>query len=147
MAAENQPAPGLLRRLAAMFYDGLVLAAVLMIAGAAWVAAHRAAAAPGDLLFRLYLVAVTALFFAAFWTRGETLGLRAWKLRLVGPGGRPPGWGRALLRFAAAVLSWLPLGLGFLWVLVDRDRLAWHDRLSGTRLVLRSDAGHRSADS
>lgn len=146
MTGEDRQAPGLLRRLAAMFYDGLVLAAVLMVAGALWVAAHRAAAAPGDLLFRLYLVAVTALFFAAFWTRGETLGLRAWQLRLVGPGGQPPGWGRALLRFGAAILSWLPLGLGFLWVLVDRDRLAWHDRLSGTRLVRRPGTGRRSAD-
>lgn len=124
-----------------MLYDGLVLAAVLMVAGGLWVAAHRAAAPPGDVLFRLYLLAVTVFFYTAFWTRGETLGLRAWKLRLVGPGGRPPGWGRALLRFAAAVLSWLPCGLGFLWVIVDRDRLAWHDRLSGTRLEYRAAPG------
>jgi uncharacterized RDD family membrane protein YckC len=96
-------------------------------------------------MFRVYLVAVTVIFYAAFWTRGETLGLRAWKLRLVGPDGRPPGWGRALLRCAAAVLSWLPLGLGFFWVLFDRDRRAWHDRLSGTRLVFRP-APERSPD-
>ncbi len=131
--------PGLPRRLLAMLYDGLVLCAVLMVAGAAWVALHRAAAPPGDWAFRAYLVAVCALFYAGFWTRGETLGLRAWKLRLEGPDGRPPGWGRALLRFAAALLSWLPAGLGFLWVLVDRDRLAWHDRLSKTHLVRRAD--------
>ena len=129
-----------------MVYDALVRAAVLMIAGGLWVAAHRAAAPPGDPWFRLYLAAVTALFFSAVWTRGETLGLRAWKLRLVGPDGRPPGWGRALLRCAAAILSWLPLGLGFLWVLVDRERLAWHDRLSGTRLVWQPAPGRRSAD-
>lgn len=130
--------PGLLRRFAAMLYDGLVLVAVLMVAGAAWVALHRAAAAPGDWLFRAWLLAVCAMFYAGFWTRGETLGLRAWKLRIAGPDGRPPGWGRALLRFAAAILSWLPLGLGFLWVLVDRDGQAWHDRLSGTRLERRA---------
>jgi uncharacterized RDD family membrane protein YckC len=123
----------------AMLYDGLVLCALLMVAGAAWVAVHRAAAPPGDWAFRAYLLGVCAVFYAGFWSRGETLGLRAWKLRIEGPDGRPPGWGRALLRFAAAILSWLPAGLGFLWVLVDRDRLAWHDRLSGTRLVLRAD--------
>jgi uncharacterized RDD family membrane protein YckC len=61
--------------------------------------------------------------------------MRAWKLRIVGADGRPPGWGRSLLRFAAGLVSWAALGLGFLWVLVDRERLAWHDRLSGTRLV------------
>jgi uncharacterized RDD family membrane protein YckC len=130
------PAPGLLRRLGACLYDGLVLIAVLMVAGAAWVGISRASAPPGDWLFRLYLLAVSALFFAGFWTRGETLGMRAWKLRVVGTDGRPPRWGHALLRFAAACLSWAALGLGFLWVLVDRDRLALHDRLSGTRLVL-----------
>jgi uncharacterized RDD family membrane protein YckC len=129
------PAPGLARRLAACFYDGLVLVAVLVVAGAVWVALSRAAAAPGDWLFRGYLLAVSAAFFGAFWTRGETLGMRAWKLRIVGRDGKPPGWGRAVLRFTVALLSWGALGLGFLWVLVDRDRLAWHDRASGTRLV------------
>lgn len=136
-AEPAQTHPGLPRRLAAMLYDGLVLCALLMVAAAAWVALHRAAAPPGDWAFRGYLLAVCAVFYAGFWSRGETLGLRAWKLCIEGPDGRPPGWGRALLRFVAAILSWLPAGLGFLWVLVDRDRLAWHDRLSDTRLVMR----------
>lgn len=122
-----------------MLYDGMVLCAVLMIAGAAWVALHRAAVPPGDWTFRAFLVAVCAVFYAGFWSRGETLGLRAWKLRIEGPDGRPPGWGRALLRFAAALLSWAPAGLGFWWILVDPDRLAWHDRLSRTRLVRRAE--------
>lgn len=129
--------PGLLRRLAACLYDALVLAAVWMVAGAGWVGASRAAVPPGDWLFRAYLFSIAALFFAGFWRRGETLGMRAWKLRIVAADGRQPGWDRALLRFAAGLLSWAALGLGFWWVLVDRERLAWHDRLSGTRLVLR----------
>jgi uncharacterized RDD family membrane protein YckC len=41
-----------------------------------------------------------------------------------------------LLRFFAAILSWSAGGLGFLWILVDRDRMAWHDRLSKTEVVL-----------
>lgn len=130
-------APGLARRLAACLYDGLVLVAVLMVAGGAWVALRGDAAPPGDWLFRSYLLAVSAVFFAAFWRRGETLGMRAWRLRVVGPDGQPPRWGRALLRWAAALVSWAACGLGFLWVLFDRDRLAWHDRWSGTRLVRR----------
>ncbi len=137
MPASSAGVPGLARRLAASLYDALVLIAVLMLAGAAWVAITRAAAPPGDWLFRAYLLTIAALFFAGCWTRGETLGMRAWKLRIVAADGRVPGWDRALLRFAAAFLAWIPCGLGVLWVLVDRDRLAWHDRLSGTRLVLR----------
>jgi uncharacterized RDD family membrane protein YckC len=138
MPASMAGAPGLARRLAACLYDALVLIAVLMFAGTAWVAVTRAAAPPGDWLFRAYLLAIAAAFFASFWTRGETLGMRAWKLRIVAADGRAPGWDRALLRFAAALVSWAPCGLGILWVLVDRDRLAWHDRLSGTRLVRRN---------
>jgi len=41
-----------------------------------------------------------------------------------------------LRRLAWAVVSWLPLGLGYLWILVDPQRRAWHDRLSGTRVVV-----------
>ena len=130
-------APGFLRRMAACLYDALVLTAVEMGAGAAWVAVARRAVEPGNPAFQAYLFAVAALFFCAFWRRGETLGMRAWRLRVVGPDGHAPGWGRAFGRFAAALLSWAAFGLGFLWVLVDRDRRAWHDRLSGTRLVLR----------
>lgn len=138
-ASKHAPsnAPGLVRRLASCLYDGLALIAVLMVAAAIWVAIAGTAAPPADWPFRVYLLTISALFFVLFWTRGETLGMRAWKLRLEGPDGLPPGWRRALLRFFAAMLSWAPLGLGFLWVLVDRDRLAWHDRLSGTRLVRR----------
>jgi uncharacterized RDD family membrane protein YckC len=137
MGMDGASAPGLARRLAACLYDGLVLGALLMVAGAIWVGLSGAAAAPGDWLFRLYLLAVAALFLAAFWRRGETLGMRAWKLRIVAAHGGPPGWARALLRFAAALLSWAALGLGFWWVLLDRERLAWHDRISGTRLIQR----------
>lgn len=130
--------PGFLRRMAACLYDGLVLVAVEMAAAGAWVAVVHHAAPPGDLAFRVWVFAVAIVFFCGFWRRGETLGMRAWRLRVVGPDGRPPGWGRALGRFFAAMLSWAALGLGFLWVLVDPDRLAWHDRLSGTRLVLKT---------
>lgn len=137
MAPEAPVAPGLGRRLAACLYDGLVLVAVLMVAAALWVGLARGAAPPGDWAFRFYLLAVSAAFFGMFWTRGETLGMRAWKLRIVGPGGVSPRWGRCLLRFGVALVSWAALGLGFLWVLVDRERLAWHDRASGTRLQLR----------
>jgi uncharacterized RDD family membrane protein YckC len=130
-------APGFARRMAACLYDALALTAVEMAAAAGWVAVAGQAVAPGDAAFQLYLLGVAALFFCGFWRRGETLGMRAWKLRVVGPDGQPPGWGRALGRFGAAIVSWAVVGMGFLWILVDADRLAWHDRLSGTRLVSR----------
>jgi uncharacterized RDD family membrane protein YckC len=61
--------------------------------------------------------------------------MRAWRLRIQRRGGGTPRWGEALLRYAGALLSWAALGLGFLWIGIDRKRMSWHDRLSATRIV------------
>jgi len=62
--------------------------------------------------------------------------MRAWRLKLVSASGGPVSWNQAVWRFAAAIPSVGLLGIGLLWVLIDRERCAVHDRLSGTRLVL-----------
>jgi len=90
----------------------------------------------GEPLFRAYLLLVAYLYFALAWVRtGQTLGLKAWRLRVERRDGARLTWGDTLRRFLAGGLALLPLGLGLLWVLVDRERLAWHDRLSATRVV------------
>lgn len=135
------PAPaGLLRRLAAMLYDGLGLFGVLVVGGALVILpagmVFGYSIPPHGLGFRLYLLAIILGYFTWPWVKGgQTLGMRIWRLRVVrldGSGLRPRD---ALLRFAAALLSWAALGLGFLWAWLDPEGLAWHDRLSGTRLV------------
>jgi uncharacterized RDD family membrane protein YckC len=132
------PPPGLLRRLGAMFYDSLLLLALLMLLSYPYVWL-TGGAKPGLLvktLYQLYLLAICFLYFAGSWVRaGQTLGLRTWRLKLVRDDGGPLTWSVAVKRFAWAWLSLLCLGLGFLWVLHDRDKLAWHDRLSGTKLI------------
>jgi len=135
------PAPGLLRRMAIVCYDLLLLFGLLFFAGALVIVplglGFGSEIQGHHLLFRLYLGLVILWFYCGFWVNGgQTLGMRTWRVRLVDVEGRTPSWRQALIRFAAAILSWAALGLGFLWVLVDRDRLAWHDRLSGTRLVM-----------
>lgn len=134
----DQP-PGLRRRLAAMAYDALLLTGIFMLASLPFVT-YAAGPPAGTLLrigFQLYLMLVAFLFFGWFWVRnGQTPGMLAWRLKLVQRDGAPVTWPLAAKRFAAALLSWACLGLGFLWVLVDRDQLAWHDRMSGTRLRL-----------
>jgi uncharacterized RDD family membrane protein YckC len=88
-------------------------------------------------LTRAYLVSTCLLFFIWFWTHGgQTLGMRAWRLKVVGVDGGPIGWRAAVVRCFGAILSWSALGLGYLWILVDREKLAWHDRMSATRLSL-----------
>ena len=142
----NDPTParaGLLRRLGGMLYDGLLLLAVLMIATALFLpltggeAINPRANPVLEWVYRATLLLLVVGFFGVFWTRrGQTLGMASWRLRVEREDGAPLTWGDAVRRLAAAALSWLPLGLGYLWILVDRDRRAWHDRLSRTRVVV-----------
>ena len=134
---------GLLRRLGALFYDSLLLAALLMVLTACFLpltGGEAIDAAKNPLLewiYRAVLLAAVALYFGIPWTRrGQTLGMVAWRLRLERDDGSLPRWPDVPKRLAAATLSLLPAGLGWWWMLVDRERLAWHDRLSGTRVVL-----------
>ena len=125
------------RRLGAMAYDALLVMAILMAATLPFIALRRGEPVEaGEPAYQLVMLLVTWVFFTGFWTRsGRTLGMQSWRLQLETTEGGRPGVGAATLRFFAAILSWLPLGLGFWWQLVDPDGLAWHDRLSGTRLV------------
>lgn len=129
---------GLLRRFAAMLYDTLLVAALLFFATIPFIALNRGEAveATANLLYQAALLLVAYLFFVGYWTkRGRTLGMQSWELVIENDEGRLPTLKQASLRFFAAILSWLPLGLGFFWQLWDPKRLTWHDRLSGTRLL------------
>lgn len=125
-----------MRRLAALVYDLLLLAGVLFVFTlAVSVVRGGRPVEPGTLWFQLCLAALTVLFFTWFWTHGgQTLGMRAWRLRVVDCGGGALGWRQAALRFAAALLSALPAGLGLWWAAVDPEKRSWHDRLAGTRV-------------
>ena len=141
---DHAPAPaGLLRRLGAMLYDGLLLLAVLMVATGLFLPfTGGEAISPREdpaleLVYRAVLVLLSVGFFGIFWTRrGQTLGMASWRVRVEREDGALLDWGDTLRRLAAALLSWLPLGLGFLWILLDPQRRAWHDRLSRTRVVV-----------
>jgi hypothetical protein len=56
-------------------------------------------------------------------------------IKVVGADGQPPTGGRALLRYVGYALSGLVLSLGFLWVIFDRKRQGWHDKIAGTYVV------------
>lgn len=136
-------APGFLRRLAAMLYDGLLLVALWFVATALLLAVSGGHLADPDrplwLLYtlRVSLLLVTLMFFAGFWTNGgQTLGMRAWRLKLISASGDSVNWKQAVWRLAAAIPSVGAFGLGLFWMLLDQERCAVHDRLSGTRLIL-----------
>lgn len=129
---------GLLRRFGAMLYDALLVVALLILASIPFIAVRGGQIVEPDanLFYQLCMLLVIYLFFVGFWTRkGRTLGMQSWGMQLETDGGQKVNVTTASLRFVAAIVSWLPLGLGFAWQLWDRDGLSWHDRLSRTRLV------------
>lgn len=135
-------AAGLVRRLVAMVYDALLVCAVAMIAvaitlplsGGEAVADH---AGVQRTAMQLWIVLVTGGFFSWFWVHGgQTLGLKAWGMRVVRDDGSPLRWRDAALRFAWAIPSLGLAGLGLLWMAFDHQRLTVHDRFSRTRVVI-----------
>ena len=116
-------------------------------------------------LFRALELVVIALFFSYFWTRrGQTIGMLAWRLRITRSDGGALRWADACRRLAMLAVLWLPLVIGdwllfsrwqearwrwigisvallpvvasYVWIWIDRERCAWHDRWSATRLWL-----------
>jgi uncharacterized RDD family membrane protein YckC len=113
-----------------MAYEAVLLFAVAFFA--AWLfffASGARDATSGSLRYvlQLFIAAVFASYFLWCWLRGgQTLAMKAWRIRLVDV---TPG--KAVLRFLLLVL--LPVSI--VWALIDRDRQFLHDRLAGTRLV------------
>lgn len=127
----------LARRLLALAYDLLLLAAVLLVGALPFVAlAEQADAALKRPLFQLYLTALVGGYFLWQWCHGgQTLPMKTWRVKLVTFDGAPIKPRRALARFAFAVAGLALAGAGFAWALVDRDGLFLHDRLAGTKIV------------
>lgn len=132
--------PGLARRLASMFYDAWLIAALWLVGAIIDVVIQNAmgtADDPARLPLQLYIIGCPFLFYGWFWTHGgQTLGMRAWRIKALQSNGEAMTWRASLTRVAAAHLSLMAAGLGYLWMLIDNDRLTWHDRLTRTRLVL-----------
>lgn len=137
--AASQPGSpaGLPRRLGSMLYDFLLVFALMCLGTVPFVIGFGGETVPANYLpHQLTMLAIAYFFFVGFWSyRGRTLGMQSWGLRVESMDGGRPSWRQSSARFALAILSLIPLGLGFWWQLWDRDQLTWHDRGSGTRLV------------
>ena len=143
----DKPAALVWRRLLSLLYDLLPVLALWFLLSAAFTAGytflghhdpHENIAPFSALQWLLWIGCwtVTGLYATASWRRGgQTLGMRPWRIRVVAADGGAPAHGALWLRYAVGVLSLAAAGLGFWWAWIDRDRLAWHDRASGTRMV------------
>lgn len=138
----TKASPSLLRRLTAMLYDSLLVIAIIAVVNAlALGLAVKLFAVHDNLLGPHWVQALTLAsvcgFYCLFWLKeGQTLGMQAWRIQLVSIDEQPITVRRALLRCLGALLSALPLGLGYWWCLVDRNKRYWHDYFSGTELRL-----------
>jgi uncharacterized RDD family membrane protein YckC len=157
-------APSLWRRMACWLYEGMLLFAVVFVAG--WLFStlgqmHDATDARRPLL-QGFLFVVFGIYFAWFWTRGQTLAMKTWNIRIVDRAGHRLTQPRALLRYLCCWVWFLPpivllatvqpsvretavvmLGWIAIWALLSRlhpQRQFWHDALAGTRLVPSSRA-------
>jgi uncharacterized RDD family membrane protein YckC len=141
------PGAGVLRRFAAMIYDGLLIVALIFVLTALFLpftGGEAILASTMPVLAAIYNIARLAVFvgfFGVFWTRrGQTLGMAAWRMRIIKADGSPLTWLDTLKRLGAATISLLPLGLGYFWLWIDRDHLTWHDRWTATRVVVEKKA-------
>jgi len=133
-----------LKRLGAMFYDFMLALSFALVVGFFFTAVamsllsieNVAAGSPVAKGIFILLVLFIFGFYGWFWTHGgQTLGMRAWKLKLVGQDRNEISWMQAFFRFCYSIISWIPLGAGYLWMLVDKQKLTWHDRVSKTYII------------
>ncbi|MGO2497093.1 MAG: RDD family protein [Vibrio litoralis] len=141
---------GFLRRLAAIFYDALIIIAVEMIAVGIVIATMEALLSQGiisygsyidasdllnhhpvwSILFHGYVVFVWVGFLSFFWVKGQTLGMRAWKLRVQNEDGSNIRFAQSLIRAATSLF-----GLGNITVLFDSEKRALQDMWSKCQVV------------
>jgi uncharacterized RDD family membrane protein YckC len=134
------PAAPLWRRLLAFAYDLLALIGLWVFLGLIAVALNGGDAIEGwrrlAVLYPILWLATGAYFALSWRYGGQTLGMRPWRLRVIGSDGNNVGHVRAWLRYSCGWLSALPAGAGLLLCLVDSQKRALHDRLAGTRVEL-----------
>lgn len=152
-------APSLMRRMGAWVYEGMLLFAVVFVSG--WLFSTlgqmRDAMDARRPLLQAFLFIVFGIYFAWFWSRGQTLAMKTWGMRVVDTKGQPITQKRAVLRYLLCWLWFLPplaalgplklsggetvvivFGWVAVWALLSRfhpQGQFWHDQLAGTRLV------------
>jgi uncharacterized RDD family membrane protein YckC len=81
---------------------------------------------------------VSIVYFGYFWSAsggGQTVGMRALKLRVVRTDGSQLDYGRALLRWVGLFISFIVIFIGVIWVAFDPNKQGWHDKIAGTYVV------------
>ena len=142
------PFAGVGRRLAALVYDSLIIAGLLMVYGFFALLISSAVVGlecnaehldynpcmSGPLLQLGMLVVIAGYFIWSWRAAGQTIGMRAWRLLLASPEGVQLTWRQCALRTVTAPLSLACLGLGYFWAWTRADKASWHDLASGSQV-------------
>ena len=133
---DEKPSASLSRRLAAIFYDSLLIIAIWLITTFLFVALLNNGNAVKGPFLQAGLYMEACLFYTYFWRlRGQTLGMQVWKIKVINAHNLTLRWQECFARLFFALVSVSMLGAGFLWMLFDEDKLTWHDRASGTKVI------------
>ena len=88
----------------------------------------------------LLSLAISTGYFTYFFGNGQTLGMKAVKIKLCGTDGAYPiGYVKGFLRWIGMIISGLVLCLGYLWILIDENKQGWHDKIAGTYVVVEKE--------
>jgi uncharacterized RDD family membrane protein YckC len=126
------------RRLASMCYDSLLMLALLIFATSLILPLNQGHAyQPHHWLYRSYLFTLISLFYIGFWMYGgQTLGMRAWRIRVCSIAGHSLTLKQAFFRYLLAIPSILFVGIGFWWALLDSQGDTCYDRWSRSKVIL-----------
>ncbi len=150
--------PSLTRRMASWLYEGMLMFGVVFIAGYLFGTLSQTRNAMDNRhALQAFLFIVFGIYFVWLWSKGQTLAMKTWDIKIVDRSGLPVTQSRALLRYVLSWLWFLPalagvspfkisgaesvvlvIGWVAVWAILSRfhpDRQFWHDAWSGTRLV------------
>jgi len=134
-----QPA-GFLKRILALVYDSLLIAAIVLVLSLLLVFINGGYPESGSFLsfIQFFILVVTGpIFYSYFWivNKGQTTGMQAWKIKLVTMDETELNIKKTMLRCLISTISFAFIGLGYLWILYDKDDLSWSDILTKTKVI------------
>lgn len=142
MSEQNYPTASLMRRLAALGYDALVLISLYIVIGFVLVGIATAlndGEPPGAFPMAVNLSVMFSIcffYYSSSWRRGgQSIGMKAWRIKLINCNPKPIQLSQCMLRTSIGFFSLVVFGLGFFWPLIDKRQRTWHDMASLTRVV------------
>lgn len=131
---------GFFKRIFSLMYDTLAVLGIIFSSTLVLVLINGEISSENTInsfLQRAILISSGPLFYCYFWLKGEgqTLGMQAWKIRLVSEDGSNLSWSICIKRCVISFLTILPLGVGFAYMFFDKENRSLSDIYSRTRVI------------